>query len=115
MGACEGKTAKSYPKGDLKNEIRQVLKSELKTGLKNEKELEAYTGHKQIPIKIVNKVLESICKITIKTKKGILYGTGFFMKYSDKLKCLMTNYHIINPSVENENIEIEIYNKKRRN
>ena len=25
----------------------------------------------------------------------------------------MTNYHIINPSVENENIEIEIYNKKK--
>ena len=93
MGVCEGKTTK--------------------TGAKNEKGSEAYTGHKQIPIKIVNKVLESICKITVETKKGILYGTGFFMKYSDSLKCLMTNYHIINPNVENENIEIEIHNKKR--
>ena len=77
------------------------------------KETEAYTGHKQIPMKIANKVLESVCKITVETKKGILYGTGFFMKYSDSLKCLMTNYHIINPNVENENIEIEIYNKKK--
>ena len=112
MGASGEKTAKSYPKSDLKNEIRQELKSELKNELKNEfkneKESEAYTGHKQIPIKIINKVLESICKITVRTKKGILYGTGFFMKYSDKLKCLMTNYHVINPSVENEYIEIEI-------
>ena len=91
MGVCEGKTTK--------------------TGAKNEKGSEAYTGHKQIPIKIVNKVLESICKITVETKKG--YGTGFFMKYSDSLKCLMTNYHIINPNVENENIEIEIHNKKK--
>ena len=64
-------------------------------------------------MKIANKALESVCKIMVETKKGILYGTGFFMNYSDKLKCLMTNYHVINPSVENENIEIEIYNKKK--
>jgi hypothetical protein len=82
-------------------------------GICEGKETEAYTGHKQIPMKIANKVLESVCKITVETKKGILYGTGFFMKYSDSLKCLMTNYHIINPNVENENIEIEIYNKKK--
>ena len=35
------------------------------------------------------------------------------MNCSDKLKCLMTNYHVINPNVENENIEIEIHNKKK--
>ena len=121
MGIFEEKTAKSYPKDDLKNEIRQQLKSELKNELKNEiknelkneKEPEAYTGHKPIPMKIAIKVLESICKVTVETKKEILYGTGFFMNCSDKLKCLMTNYHIINPSVENENIELEIYNKKK--
>ena len=84
-----------------------------KTIKKNEKESEAYTGHKQIQLKIANKVFESICKITVETKKEIIYGTGFFMKYSDSLKCLMTNYHIINPNVENENIEIEIHNKKK--
>ena len=117
MGAYEEKAANSDSKKDLKNEIKQELKSELKnelkTGTKNEKESEAYTGHKPIPMKIAIKVLESICKITVNTKKGILYGTGFFMNCSDKLKCLMTNYHVINPSVENENIEIEIYNKKK--
>ena len=35
------------------------------------------------------------------------------MNYSDSLKCLMTNYHVINPRVENDNIEIEIHNKKK--
>ena len=80
-----------------------------KTAEINEKESEAYTGHKQIPIKIINKVLESICKITIKTKKGIIYGTGFFMNYSDSLKCLITNYHVINPSFEKEKIEINVF------
>ena len=84
-------------------------------GASGERQSEAYTGHKPVPLKIANKVLESICKITIKTKEGKIYGTGFFMNYSDSLKCLMTNYHVINPSVENDNIEIEIHNKKKWN
>ena len=66
-------------------------------------------------MEIVNKVLQSLCKITVKTNKGIIYGTGFFMNYSDSLKFLITNYHVINPSAENRNIEIEIYNKKKWN
>ena len=36
-----------------------------------------------------------------------------FLNYSDSLKCLITNYHVINPSAENRNIEIEIHNKKK--
>ena len=71
---------------------------------------EVYTGKKTIPVDIINKVMKAICKITVKTNEGIAYGTGFFMNYSDTLKCLMTNYHVINPSVENGNIEIEIHN-----
>ena len=85
MGAYEEKTANSDSKSDLKNELKQELKSELKNELKIaskiEKESEAYTGHKPIPVKIVVKVLESICKITVETKKGKIYGTGFFMNY----------------------------------
>ena len=34
------------------------------------------------------------------------------MKVSDLLKYLITNYHIINPNVINNHIEIEIWNKK---
>ena len=68
---------------------------------------------KPVPDTILNKVIKSICKITIKTKKEILYRSGFFMNTSDSKKYLMTNYHIIKPIVENENIEIEIHNKKK--
>ena len=63
-------------------------------------------------VKIVNKVMKSICKITIKTERGNNFGTGFFLNYSDELKLLLTNYHVINPNLENANIEIEIHNKK---
>ena len=84
MGVC----------GENRN-INKVETNKLKTGTKNEKEAEAYTGHKQIPIKIINKVLESVCKITVKTKEGKSYGTGFFMNCSDSLKCLMINYHVL--------------------
>jgi len=116
MRASGKKEAKRDSKSDLKNEIKKELKAELKielkTGSKNEKESGKYTGHKPIPMKIANKVLESICKITVETKEGKSYGTGFFMNCSDSLKCLMANYHVINPSVENENIEVEIHKKK---
>ena len=76
---------------------------------------ELYTGHKPIPINIINKVLKSICKITI--KKGNIYGTGFFMNVSESLKYLITNYHIISQDKINEHIEIEIeiYNHKKMN
>ena len=74
---------------------------------------ELFTGHKPIPVKIINKVMKSICKITLETKEGILNGTGFFLNCSDTKKFLMTNYHIINPSFDNVNIIIEIHNKKK--
>ena len=56
-----------------------------------EMEDQVLTGHKPIPINIANKVKKSICKIIILNEKGVnCYGTGFFMKISDKLKCLIT-------------------------
>ena len=74
---------------------------------------EVYTGHKPVPLNIANKTLKSICKIIIKTNKGYAYGTGFFMNISDSKKYLITNYHIINPNVINNNIIIEIHNNKK--
>ena len=71
---------------------------------------EDYTGHKLIPIKLANKVLTSICKIKIdKNKKK--FGTGFFLSISDNLKFMITNFHVINPTID-EIIEIEIHNEK---
>ena len=71
--------------------------------------------HKYIQLDIQNEIAKSICKIIIKIKgkKDNVYGTGFFMNISDSLHYLITNYHVINENIKNENIEIEIYNKKK--
>ena len=75
---------------------------------------EIYTGHKPIPMNIAIKVMKSICKITIKEKNGnISYGTGFFMNISNSLKYLVTNYHVINPTIINNKIELEIWNQEK--
>ena len=70
--------------------------------------------NKPVPMNIANKVMKSICKIIIKgINKNIIYGTGFFMKISNSLKYLITNYHVICPNVINQNIELEIWNLKK--
>ena len=76
---------------------------------------ENLTGHKAVPLEIQNKVKKSICKIIIIKNKENIYGTGFFMKISDSLKFLFTNYHVINKDSINDNIELEIWNKKKMN
>ena len=122
MGASEEKTIKTGIKNEIKREVRNEIKKEVRNELKKEiiKEVknkikadEVIIGSKPVPLKIANKVMKSICKITIKIKEETAHGTGFFMKYSDSLKCLITCYHVINPQLENENIEIEIYNNKK--
>ena len=67
-----------------------------------------------IPYKILFKVMKAICKIRIKTEEGIakrIGGMGFFLSSSDSKIFLITCYHIVNPALEHERIEIEIYNK----
>ena len=113
MGASEEKTDKSDLKNEIKQEVKSQLKNELKKGSKSKRELEVLNEHKPVQLNIAIKVMKAICKIIIKTKKETLYGTGFFMNYSDSLECLITNYHVINPNLENENIEIEIHNKNK--
>ena len=72
------------------------------------------TEHKPIKIDIANTVIKSICKISIKMKdQKIKNGTGFFMNISNSIKYLITNYHVINPDLINEYIEIEIWNHKK--
>ena len=75
---------------------------------------EILIGHKPVPMNIANKAMKSICKIFIKgINENNIYGTGFFMKISNSLKCLITNYHVISPQVINQNIELEIWNNKK--
>ena len=73
---------------------------------------EVIIGHRPIPVKVINKVTKAVCKIRIEINGTIACGTGFFLNYSDSKKYLMTYYHVINPSLENIKIELEIYNQK---
>ena len=81
----------------------------------NEKKDEILIGNqKPVPMNIANKVMKSVCKIIIKgINKNNIYGTGFFMKISNSLKYLITNYHVICPNIINQNIELEIWNLKK--
>ena len=54
---------------------------------------ELYTRSKPISINIANQVMKSICKIIIKNKNGINYGTGFFMKISESEKALHLHWY----------------------
>ena len=74
---------------------------------------EAMNGHPPIPIKLTIETMKSICKITYNYNNTTKFGTGFFLNYSDSLKLLFTNYHVIFPSLNNHNIEIEIWNNKK--
>ena len=67
---------------------------------------------KSIPMKIANKAMLSTCKIKIKEKnnKYLKHGTGFFMKVSNSLGCLITNYHVIGNDKVYEYIELETCN-----
>ena len=125
MGICEsrnvyenkGKNVNQSQIGNIisiKNVNQSQLENQNKIQIenKNEKEKqELFTGRKPIPVKIVNEVLKSICKIKITFKNNKTnFGTGFFMNINNSMKYLITNNHIINKDIINEDIEIEIYN-----
>ena len=69
-------------------------------------------GHRSTPIELLNMAKKSVCKIS--TEKGnsklIGFGTGFFMRISDSLKYLFTNYRVV--AKDAKEIKIEINNQK---
>ena len=73
----------------------------------NEKRMEHAV---KIPLKIIDKVKPSICKIIYKNNKSS--GTGFFIQLND-YKCIMTNYHIISTDLINQIIYIKLFNNKK--
>jgi len=68
------------------------------------------TGNGPVPKEIAIKAMKSICKIIIVNRD---YGTGFFVKISDSLKCLITNYHVLDNDAINSKIELEIWTKEK--
>ena len=81
--------------------------------MSNEIRDEILIGNKPIPIYITLEIMKSICKIIVIKNNKKSYGTGFFMFFSDALKFLITNYHIISPDLDNKFIELEIWTKKK--
>ena len=63
-----------------------------------------------VPIQIADKIIKSICKIFLNKDEKIT--TGFFMKVSDSLKYIITNYYNLS-QYTNDNIIIEIWNTKK--
>ena len=123
MGICESKKLKGEIGVEIKNQIKDELKQELKSDIKRkrknvskgEAKIEVLIEQKAININVIYKVTKAICKIIIKSKLwGIFHGTGFFMNFSKSLRCLVTNYHVINPNLDYKYIELEIHNKKMR-
>ena len=49
----------------------------------------------KIPVTIINKTGNIICKITYVMNNKKYYGTGFFMITNNSIKCLITAYHVI--------------------
>ena len=92
-----------------KEKINKLIKNSMIQNRKNE----AMHGHPPIPTKSIIEAMKSICKISYYYGNKTTFGTGFFMKYSDSLKLLITNYHIIFPDLINNNIQIEIWNNKK--
>ena len=85
------------------------------TIIKDIRREEVYTGHESMPVSVIIKAVKSICKIIVNKEVNKIqepYGTGFFMNVSKTLKCLITNYHVIDPEKETE-FEIEIHNHKK--
>ena len=81
--------------------------------IEKERKNEVLNDHPPIPMKLSNNAMKSICKISFNYKNKSYFGTGFFMKFSDCLKLLITNYHVIFPELMNINLQIEIWNNKK--
>ena len=81
--------------------------------VQNNRENEVLNEHPGIPMKLAKKAEKSICKISYVYDNKQKFGTGFFMKFSDSLKLLITNYHILNQNLMNIQIQIEIWIMKK--
>ena len=100
--------------GNNSNESK-ILNNFMKNSLIKNRENQALHGHPPISLNLAIETMKSICKISYHYNNKTTLGTGFFMKHSDSLQLLITNYHVISPELMNNNIKIEIWNNKKMN
>ena len=84
--------------GNNLNESK-ILNNFMKNSIIKNRENQALHGHPPIPLNLALEAMKSICKISYRYNNQKTLGTGFFMKYSDTLKLLITNYHVIYPQL----------------
>lgn len=70
------------------------------------------TGAPKISTSKISDVRPSICKIIYKENNEINIGTGFFMNINE-YKCLITNHHILDETINNKTITIQKHNEKK--
>ena len=61
--------------------------------------------------RIISKLSKSICKIKIETTFGTIKGTGFLLSFlidQERFYCLVSNEHVINKKLLNDDINIYI-------
>ena len=66
----------------------------------------------KIPVDVIIKLRNNICKITYVINNIEYHGTGFFMMINNSLKSLITANHVISKNMINKNITLQLYNKK---
>ena len=116
MGICQSTTASQIKPNPATNTI--PIPSAVGVSNAIIKEMAVRNGKGEvinIPISmdVSNKVMKSICKITVKHNDVTVFGTGFFMKISEDKKYLITNNHVIPQEKINWDIEIEIHNHRK--
>ena len=119
----QGKINQVQPLNMINNNIKKLEKTQninqinilynKSSIIQREGKDEALNDHRPIPMKLADKAKLAICKISYRYNNKKTLGTGFFMKYSDTLKLLITNYHVIYPELMNSNIQVEIWNNKK--
>ena len=94
-----------YNQGIKSNQVIPLYNSNINQNIINEsnnknsisqteRKNESLGEHRPIPLKFTDKAKKSICKISYYYNDKPNFGTGFFMKFSDSLKLLITNYHV---------------------
>ena len=79
MGICKSK--------NIENNNENQINS-----LRNVRRYSDDIKHTFIPFDMTLKALKSLCKFTIKEKKGTYFGNGFFLNIDNSKKYLITNY-----------------------
>ena len=97
---------------EYKNKNKNFLSERQKSKIEEQIKKKHIDEHPAIPYDLIVETQKSICKIIIDNKETKKLGSGFFLKVDDSKKYLITAGHIITKNLQNEDIHLELHNKK---